>query len=64
MAWKDGFFKRNPTLKWAFWGSCILSGLVVLALVFGPDETREFARAIAEKAGLVNPEALPEPFPE
>ncbi len=62
MPWKDGFFKRNPTLKYAFWGACAVGGLVVLALVFGPDETREFARDVAVNFGIVSPK--PEPVPE
>lgn len=59
MAWKDGFFKRNPTLKWLLLGSGIVAALVVLAVTFGPDETREFARDIAEKFNLVDPEPAP-----
>ncbi len=60
MPWKDGFFKRNPTLKYLLFGASVLIALVVLALTFGPDETREFARDVAEKAGLVGPEPIPE----
>ena len=56
MPWKDGFFKRNPTLKRLLYGVAIVMGLVVLALTFGPDETREFARDVAVKFGIVNPE--------
>jgi len=56
MPWKDGFIKRNPGLKWPFWGFCIVVALVVLAFVFGPDEVRELGRDVLEKAGLVNPE--------
>ena len=61
MPWKDGFLSRNKNLKWPFWGFCIVIGLVVLALVFGPDETREFGRDVAVKFGIVNPEPVPEP---
>ena len=64
MPWKDGFFKRNSSLKWPMWGAFIIAGLIALALTFGPDEVREFAHDVAEKAGLVNPEVLPEPTPE
>ena len=64
MPWKDGFIKRNPGLKWPLYGALLLAGLVVLALTFGPDETREFARDMAEKAGLVDPRPVPEPVPE
>jgi len=63
MPWKDGILKRNPGLKWPFYGFCALLALVVMALTFGPDETREFARDMAEKAGLVNPEPTPETKP-
>ena len=55
MPWKDGFFKRNPTLRRLIIGAGILIALITLALTFGPDETREFARDMAEKAGLVGP---------
>ncbi len=64
MAWKDGFFKRNPTLKYLLLGASALAGLVILAVTFGPDETREFARDIAEKFGIVNPEPTSEGVPE
>jgi len=63
MPWKDGFFKRNPTLKYLLFGSSALIALVVLALTFGPDETREFARDVAVKFGVVNPEPAPEQEP-
>jgi len=59
MAWKDGFFKRNPTLKYLLLGASVVAGLVVLALTFGPDETREFARDVAVKFGIVDPEPAP-----
>ena len=55
MPWKDGWMKRNPGLKWPIYGGFLVAALVVLALTFGPDETREFARDMAEKAGLVGP---------
>ncbi len=64
MPWKDGFMKRNPGLKWPIYGGFILAGLVVLALTFGPDETREFARDVAEKFGIVDPEPPNEGVPE
>ena len=64
MPWKDGFFKRNPTLKYLLFGASALITLVVLALTFGPDETRKFARDVAEKFGVVNPEPPPETVPE
>ncbi len=60
MAWKDGFFKRNPTLRRIVLGASLLVGLVVLALTFGPDETREFARDVAEAVGIVGPKSIPE----
>ncbi len=56
MAWKDGFFKRNPTLKYLLLGFSALLFLVVLAATFGSDETREFARDIAENFGWIGPE--------
>ncbi len=56
MPWKDGFFKRNPTLKRLLYGVTIVVSLVILALTFGPDEIREFAHDVAEKFGIVNPE--------
>ncbi len=64
MAWKDGFFKRNPALKYLLFGASALFALVVLALTFGPDETREFARDVAEKFGIVNPEPTSEWMPK
>ncbi len=63
MPWKDGILKRNPNLKWPFWGLCIVIGLAALALVFGPDETREFARDVAENLGIVGPKATLEVKP-
>jgi len=59
MAWKDGFIKRNPGLKWPIYGAFVIIGLIALALTFGPDETREFARDVAENFGIVNPESEP-----
>lgn len=64
MPWKDGWMKRNPGLKWPIYGAFALAGLVVLALTFGPDETREFARDVAEKFGFVNPEPQPPIIPK
>ncbi len=55
MPWKDGFMKRNPGLAKIIYGACFLVAMVILALTFGPDETREFARDLAEKWGLVDP---------
>ncbi len=53
MPWKDGFFKRNPTLRYLLLGSAGLLALVVLALTFGSDEILEFVRDLAEKRDLV-----------
>ena len=59
MAWKDGFMKRNPGLAKIIYGASFLVALIALAATFGPDETREFARDIAEKWGLVDPDTTP-----
>lgn len=64
MVWKDGFFKRNPALKYVLFGASALFAAVVLALTFGPDETREFAHDVAEKIGIVSPEPTSEGVPE
>ncbi len=63
MAWKDGWMKRNPGLKWPIYGVFALVGIVVLALIFGPDETRELMRDMLEKFGMVGPEVVPEVTP-
>ncbi len=56
------FFESHPTLKKAFIWVCFLGGLGFLASIFGADETREFARDIAVKWGVVD--ARPDPQPE
>jgi len=53
MPWKDGWVKRNPGLKYPLWGFCIIIGLMMLALTFGPDEVREIGRDALEAAGIV-----------
>ena len=61
---KDGWTKRNPGLKWPFYGACILVGVVVLALVFGPDSTMQLVRDVLESAGLISPDIIqPEALP-
>ena len=59
MPWKDGWMKRNPGLKWPIYGAFGIVGLIALALTFGPDETREFARDIAVEWGLVGQKPIP-----
>ena len=60
MPWKDGFFKRNPAVRNITYGAAFITGMILLALTFGPDETREFARDIAEEMGLVAAEPIME----
>lgn len=64
MPWKDGWMKRNPGFAKIIYGGAFILGLVILALTFGSDETREFAHDVAVKFGIVNPEPTPEPAPE
>lgn len=59
MTYKDGWMKRNPGPAKIIYGASVVIALVILALTFGPDETREFARDIAEKVGIVDPEPAP-----
>ncbi len=56
---KQSYFATHPTLRKAFLGACLLGGLVVLAVTFGPDETREFARDVAVKFGIVDQKPAP-----
>ncbi len=55
---KDGYFKHNPGIAKMVYGAGIVASIVILALVFGPDEVRIMAREMLQSAGLIAPDTI------